>query len=375
MFQIGKVRICREYMWHIWLGCGGRLQTQYSCTLRKFWKLDLTISSSCKMRELIQAAGYFAECIFKQADRDSIQPFPHFYFLVARPILEVKPHFQQIASDMLRIKKELVVNRESMTHSRRSWLLSCVWQQRSVVPLWWNALSTRPVAFCSRDTRLLIASPRLLRPVAVLLTVTWKTVALLFFVFDECNTLMVIFVQTWCNSLHMLTYAILQAYVSHAYIRYCIVRCLRLYMIHSSNGYAPFSPEEHVRATNCNVDFRAWPSGQMSQLLFINQSAEQPIDQSAPGFVADAPPLWCAAAAGHLRVVECLVQNKADPNCTTQTNSTPMRAACFDGHLGIVKYLLAHKADIEIANRCELPFVPRRMFIVNRKLIMCPVRE
>jgi len=72
------------------------------------------------MRELIQAAGYFAECIFKQADRDSIQPFPHFYFLVARPILEVKPHFQQIASDMLRIKKELVVNRESMTHSRRS---------------------------------------------------------------------------------------------------------------------------------------------------------------------------------------------------------------------------------------------------------------
>nr|CAB3245721.1 protein fem-1 homolog CG6966-like [Phallusia mammillata] len=67
--------------------------------------------------------------------------------------------------------------------------------------------------------------------------------------------------------------------------------------------------------------------------------------------IEDAPPLWCAAAAGHFAVVKCLVQHKANPNCTTQTNSTPMRAACFDGHLGIVKYLLDHKADIEIANR------------------------
>uniref|UniRef100_F6U7M8 Uncharacterized protein n=1 Tax=Ciona intestinalis TaxID=7719 RepID=F6U7M8_CIOIN len=69
--------------------------------------------------------------------------------------------------------------------------------------------------------------------------------------------------------------------------------------------------------------------------------------------IEDAPPLWCAAAAGHFSVVKCLVQHKADPNCTTQTNSTPLRAACFDGHLGIVKYLLEHKADIEIANRHE----------------------
>uniref|UniRef100_H2Z4C1 Uncharacterized protein n=1 Tax=Ciona savignyi TaxID=51511 RepID=H2Z4C1_CIOSA len=69
--------------------------------------------------------------------------------------------------------------------------------------------------------------------------------------------------------------------------------------------------------------------------------------------IEDAPPLWCAAAAGHFSIVKCLVQHKADPNCTTQTNSTPLRAACFDGHLGIVKYLLEHKADIEIANRHE----------------------
>jgi len=70
----------------------------------------------------------------------------------------------------------------------------------------------------------------------------------------------------------------------------------------------------------------------------------------------DAPPLWCAAAAGHLGIVKCLINNKANPNCTTRTNSTPLRAACFDGHLGIVKYLLSHKADVEIANRYVVLF-------------------
>ena len=68
-------------------------------------------------------------------------------------------------------------------------------------------------------------------------------------------------------------------------------------------------------------------------------------------FGLDAPPLWCAAAAGHLSIVKALINHKASPNCTTKTNSTPLRAACFDGHLGIVKYLLNHKADVEIANR------------------------
>ena len=67
--------------------------------------------------------------------------------------------------------------------------------------------------------------------------------------------------------------------------------------------------------------------------------------------LTDAPPLWCAAAAGHYDIVKCLIEHKADPNCRTLTNSTPLRAACFDGHLKIVKYLLSHNADLEIANR------------------------
>ncbi|KAG5672519.1 hypothetical protein PVAND_002642 [Polypedilum vanderplanki] len=67
--------------------------------------------------------------------------------------------------------------------------------------------------------------------------------------------------------------------------------------------------------------------------------------------IENAPPLWCAAAAGHTNIVKLLIRYGANVNSTTKTNSTPLRAACFDGHLEIVKYLVAHGADIEIANR------------------------
>lgn len=60
--------------------------------------------------------------------------------------------------------------------------------------------------------------------------------------------------------------------------------------------------------------------------------------------IEDAPPLWCAAAAGHLGIVKMLVRRGANVNSTTRTNSTPLRAACFDGHYEIVKYLVHHGA-------------------------------
>lgn len=67
--------------------------------------------------------------------------------------------------------------------------------------------------------------------------------------------------------------------------------------------------------------------------------------------IEGAPPLWCAAAAGHTQIVKYLVEKGSGVNKTTFTNSTPLRAACFDGHIEIVKFLVEHKADIEIANR------------------------
>ncbi|XP_052795305.1 protein fem-1 homolog C-like [Mya arenaria] len=81
-------------------------------------------------------------------------------------------------------------------------------------------------------------------------------------------------------------------------------------------------------------------------------------DQEQPGSVTfdgetieGAPPLWCAAAAGYLNIVQFLVKKTASVNKTTLTNSTPLRAASFDGHLDIVKFLVQHGANIEIANR------------------------
>lgn len=60
--------------------------------------------------------------------------------------------------------------------------------------------------------------------------------------------------------------------------------------------------------------------------------------------IEGAPPLWCAAAAGHLALVKLLVKRGAKLNATTKTNSTPLRAACFDGHFEIVKFLVQHGA-------------------------------
>ena len=59
-----------------------------------------------------------------------------------------------------------------------------------------------------------------------------------------------------------------------------------------------------------------------------------------------APPLWCAAAAGHLALVKLLVKNGARVNSTTKTHSTPLRAACFDGHFDIVRFLVTHGAGM-----------------------------
>ena len=67
--------------------------------------------------------------------------------------------------------------------------------------------------------------------------------------------------------------------------------------------------------------------------------------------IEGAPPLWCASAAGHLKIVKYLVGKGANVNSTTKSNSTALRAACFDGHLDIVKFLVENSADIEIANR------------------------
>ena len=68
--------------------------------------------------------------------------------------------------------------------------------------------------------------------------------------------------------------------------------------------------------------------------------------------IQGAPPLWTAATAGHLPVVQFLVDAGAQINHATATESTPLRGACFDGHLEVVRYLLKQGANIDAPNNC-----------------------
>lgn len=61
-------------------------------------------------------------------------------------------------------------------------------------------------------------------------------------------------------------------------------------------------------------------------------------------------PLWCAAVAGKLLVVECLVRLGSDVNALSDTGSTPVRSACFMTHIEIIVYLVEHGADIKKPN-------------------------
>ena len=60
--------------------------------------------------------------------------------------------------------------------------------------------------------------------------------------------------------------------------------------------------------------------------------------------------LWVAAANGHLAVVRLLVEQNAEVDARTSTNSTPLRAATFDGHLYIVRCLVENGADVNARN-------------------------
>lgn len=90
--------------------------------------------------------------------------------------------------------------------------------------------------------------------------------------------------------------------------------------------------------------------------------------------IEGAPPLWCASAAGHLKIVKYLVSKGANVNSTTKSNSTALRAACFDGHVEIVKFLVENNANIEIANRhghtCLMIACYKGHFVIAKYLIM-----
>lgn len=62
--------------------------------------------------------------------------------------------------------------------------------------------------------------------------------------------------------------------------------------------------------------------------------------------VEDCTPLWAAAAAGHLNVVQKLISQKAKVERKDLTGSTPLRAAAQKGHLAIVRRLVENGAAV-----------------------------
>ena len=62
-------------------------------------------------------------------------------------------------------------------------------------------------------------------------------------------------------------------------------------------------------------------------------------------------PLWMASLGGHVTIVRCLIDRKAEVNHTTLTNSTPLRAASFNGHTEVVRCLLSNGADVNMRNQ------------------------
>ena len=56
--------------------------------------------------------------------------------------------------------------------------------------------------------------------------------------------------------------------------------------------------------------------------------------------------LWVAATNGHLAVVRHLIEQNAEVDARTSTNSTPLRTAAFSGHLDIVRCLVENGAEV-----------------------------
>nr|KAG5695801.1 hypothetical protein BaRGS_013399 [Batillaria attramentaria] len=61
-------------------------------------------------------------------------------------------------------------------------------------------------------------------------------------------------------------------------------------------------------------------------------------------------PLWCAAVADHVEVVESLLKHGANINQPSDTGSTPVRSACFMTNIEVVKKLVEAGADIHKPN-------------------------
>lgn len=102
----------------------------------------------------------------------------------------------------------------------------------------------------------------------------------------------------------------------------------------------------------CSPLFISCKRGNVEIVEYLIEHCQANIEQKGVYEVPDdrsihnVTPVWCAAVAGKLEVVKCLVKHGADVNSVSDTGSTPVRSACFMTHLDIVKFLVENNADI-----------------------------
>jgi len=106
----------------------------------------------------------------------------------------------------------------------------------------------------------------------------------------------------------------------------------------------------------CSPLFLACKKGNVEIVDYLLNVCGADVEQKGEYEVQDdrsvhrVSPLWCAAVAGKVKVVECLVKYGADVNSVSDTGSTPVRSACYMTHLDVVEVLVANNADIQKPN-------------------------
>ncbi|RWS26719.1 Protein fem-1-like protein [Leptotrombidium deliense] len=102
----------------------------------------------------------------------------------------------------------------------------------------------------------------------------------------------------------------------------------------------------------CSPLFVACKKGNVDIVEYLITECSADVEQKGVYEVPDdssihyVTPLWCAAVAGKLNVLKCLVKYGANVNSVSDTGSTPARSACFMTHLDIVSYLMENGANI-----------------------------
>lgn len=75
---------------------------------------------------------------------------------------------------------------------------------------------------------------------------------------------------------------------------------------------------------------------------------EQGAEVDAMGGRLGATAFHAAALRGHVKVMDILSQNGADPNKSDFIKKTPLNSAALGGNVEVIKYLLGHGADPDI---------------------------